>query len=177
MALNLEFTFDPKTYRHYMNGFLSVLHCHHYLCLTTKLARDFEALGGVEILMETVEDTIRPLFDDYIAKNGVNAFKDRILMGMEYYAAMGLGRMKASANEQGGKVQLLRSHVDQGWLKKWGKNDEHINYFTRGYVAAMFAAAVDKPARSFTVTEHESIVTGAKVSVLEVKPAQGGTQE
>ncbi len=171
MALNVDFTFDDKTYRHYMNGFLSVLHCHHYLCLTTKMALDFDVIGGVRILMETAEDTIRPLFDDYISKNRVTSFKDRILMGMEYYAIMGLGRMKVSANEQGGKVQLLRSHVDQGWLKKWGKNDKHINYFTRGYVAAMFAAALDKPARSFTVTELESIVTGDKAGILEVKPA------
>ncbi len=101
MALKVDFTFDEKSYRHYMNGFLSVLHCHHYLCLTTKLAKDFDDIGGVRILTETAEDTIRPLFDDYISKNGVESFKERIMMGMEYYAIMGLGGMKVSANEQG----------------------------------------------------------------------------
>jgi hypothetical protein len=169
MALKVDFTFDEKTYRHYMNGFLSVLHCHHYLCLTTKLALDFDDLGGTRILKEVAEDTMRPLFDDYIRKNGVDSFAERILVGIEYYAVMGLGKMKVSANEQGGKVQLVRSHVDQGWLTKWGKSEAHVNYFTCGYIAAMFAAAVDKPARSVSVTETESIATGSDSSILQVK--------
>jgi hypothetical protein len=169
MALKVDFTFDKKTYRHYMNGFLSVMHCHHYLCLTSKLAMDHDDLGGTIILMEVAEDTIRPLFDDYFQKNGVDSFKDRILIGIEYYSVMGLGKMKVSANETGGQVQLLRSHVDQGWLKKWGKNQEHVNFFTRGYIAAMFAAALDKPARSVEVIETESIVTGSEAGVMAVK--------
>ena len=171
MALKVDFTFDEKTYRHYMNGFLSVLHCHHYLCLTTKLARDFDDLGGIQILKEVAEDTMRPLFDDYILKNGVDSFKEKILVGIEYYAVMGLGKMKVTANEQGGKVQLVRSHVDQGWLTKWGKSEAHINHFSCGYIAAMFAAAVDKPARSVSVTELESIATGGESSILQVKIA------
>ncbi len=171
MALKVDFTFDDKTYRHYMNGFLSVLHCHHYLCLTTKLALDFDDLGGTRILEEVAEDTMRPLFDDYIHKNSVDSFKERILVGIEYYAVMGLGKMKVTANEQGGKVQLVRSHVDQGWLTKWGKSKAHINHFSRGYIAAMFAAAVDKPARSFSVAEEESIATGGESSILQVKIA------
>ena len=169
MALKVDFTFNEKTYRHYMNGFLSVLHCHHYLCLTTKLARDFDDLGGTRILEEVAEDTMRLLFDDYILKNGVDSFKEKILVGIEYYAVMGLGRMKVTANEQGGKVQLVRSHVDQGWLTKWGISEAHINHFSCGYIAAMFAAATDKPARSVSVTEVESIATGGESSILQVK--------
>ncbi len=171
MDLKVDFTFDDKTYRHYMNGFMSVLHCHHYLCLTTKLAKDFDDLGGIQILKEVAEDTIRPLFDDYILKNNVASVEDRISVGVGYYALMGLGKMKVSTNEQGGKVELPRSHVDQGWLKKWGKSEEHVNYFTCGYIAAMFAAATNKPARSFSVIEIESIATGSVASLLEVKTA------
>jgi hypothetical protein len=171
MTLKVDFTFDEKTYRHYMNGFLSVLHCHHYLCLTTKLAMDFDDLGGTRILQEVVEDTMRPLFDDYIQKNNVGSFEEKVSVGIEYYSVMGLGKMKVNANEQGGEVQLLRSHIDQGWLSKWGKSEAHVNYFTCGYIAAMFAAAADKPARSVSVTQNESIATGNESSLLTVKIA------
>ena len=41
MDLDVKFTFDDKSYRHYMNGHESVLHCHHYMTLTTKMAEDF----------------------------------------------------------------------------------------------------------------------------------------
>lgn len=171
MDLKVDFTFDEKTYRHYMNGFMSVLHCHHYLCLTTKLAKDFSDLGGIKILIETTEDTIRPLFDDYITKNNISSFNDKIKVGVGYYSLMGLGKMNVSGNEKGGIVELIRSHVDQGWLKKWGKSDEHVNHFSCGYVAAMFSAATNKPARSFSVVEKNSIATGSETSILEVEIA------
>jgi len=168
MDFKMDFTFDEKNYRHYMNGVMSVLHCHHYLCLTTQLARDFDDIGGIRILEETAEDTTRPLFDDYIEKNGIESFADRMMVGMKYYSTMGLGRMKVAASKSGGDVQLLRSHVDKGWLTKWGKAESHVNHFTCGYIAAMFAAAVQKPARSFKVTEIESIATGGDSSTFKV---------
>ncbi len=168
MTLNVNFTFDEKSYRHYMNGFLSVLHCHHYLCLTTKTAMDFKEINGLQILQETAEDTMRPVFEEYFKKNDVTTVKDKLLVGMRYYAVMGLGKMKATANEQGGEVVLARSHVDQGWLKRWGRNSQPVNFFTRGYIAAMFAAAVGKPARSFAVHEMEAIATGNDYSRFKV---------
>lgn len=170
MTLNMEFSFDEKNYRHYMNGFLSVLHCHHYLCLTTKMAGDYESLGGIRILQEVAEDSMRPLFDDYIQKNGITAIGDKFVVGTEYYSVLGLGKMKMSLNDKGGMVRLLRSHIDQGWKKKWGQHDAHINHFTCGYIAAMFAAATDRPPRSYTVTEIESIVTGKESSLFQVRP-------
>ena len=65
MALNVAFSFDEKNYRHYTNGFLTVMHCHHYITLLSKLARDFDDFGGVQILRESVEDSVRPMIDDY----------------------------------------------------------------------------------------------------------------
>lgn len=144
MELKVDFTFDEKTYRHYMNGFLTVLHCHHYLCLTTKMAEDFSDLNGPGVLAETTEDTMRPLFDSYY-KNDTIDIQEKLFVAAEYYAVMGLGRMTVKAGETGGEVQLLHSHVDKGWLNKWGPHDKPVNHFTRGYIAALFAAAFNKP--------------------------------
>lgn len=157
MTLNVDLNFDKNTYRHTVNGFHTVLHCHHYMSLTTKAAMDYEAIGGVRILAESAEDSMRPVFDDYFAKNAVTDPAKRLEVGAEFYALMGLGKMQVTA---GGDVVLARSHVDQGWIKKWGKAEKSLNHFTCGYVAAMFAAAFDKPARSYSVTETASIVKG-----------------
>ena len=169
MALNMEFTFDDKTYRHYMNGFLTVMHCHHYMTLLTKLAKDFDDIGGTAILKESVEDSIRPLIDDYCAKNNLASFQDRLDVGREYYSVMGMGKMEVSGSEQGGEVTLSRSHVDQGWTKKWGENDAPVNFWTCGYISAMFAAAANKPARSYEVVEESSMVMGNESSKFSVK--------
>jgi hypothetical protein len=169
MALAIKHTFDENTFRHSINGHGFVLHCHHYMSLTTKLAEDFADLGAVRVLAEVAEDTIRPVLESYVKEHGVAAPADRLQVGAEYYSFMGLGTMSASGGPTGGEVKLAHSHVDEGWVQKWGKHDKPVNHFTRGFVAAMFAVAFDKPARSFEVAETASIVMGAPQSALSVK--------
>lgn len=169
MTLEIKHTFDENTFRHFINGHGFVLHCHHYMTLTTKLAEDFADLGAVQVLVECAEDSIRPVLDSYIKEKGITAPAERLQVGAEYYSFMGMGKMVVSGGPTGGEVKLSHSHVDEGWIKKWGKHDKPINHFTRGFVAAMFAAAFDKPARSFEVVETAAIVTGAAESALSVK--------
>ncbi|MDJ0828473.1 MAG: hypothetical protein QNI92_01405 [Desulfobacterales bacterium] len=169
MALEVDLTFDQKTYRHYMNGFLAVLHCHHYMSLLTKLAEDYEDVGGPDILCESVEDSIRPMLDDYFQKHNVGTPEEKLKVGQEYYSVMGMGQMEVMGDEQGGEVVLQRSHVDQGWQKKWGGNiGKPINHWTRGYVAAMFAAAFNRPPRSYQAEEIASIIKGDDTSKFTI---------
>jgi hypothetical protein len=169
--LQVKFTFDENNYRHAVNGHESVLHCHHYMCLTTKVAHQFAKIGGAKILRESAEDSIRPMLDSYIAEHHVKSPEDRLAIGAEYYAVFGMGLMEINGDAESGEVRLLHSHIDEGWIKKFGKSDRPINDFTRGFVAAVFAAAFDKPARSYEVRETASIATGEKVGVLMVRKA------
>jgi hypothetical protein len=171
MALEIKHTFDEKTYRHSINGHEFVLHCHHYMTLTTKLAEDFADLGAVQVLREATEDAIRPVLDSYFAEHGVTSAEERLSVGAEYYAFMGLGLMEVSGTARAGEVRLKHCHVDEGWIKKWGNHNKPINHFTCGFVAALFAAAFSRPARSFNVTETASIVMGAPESVLVASAA------
>jgi hypothetical protein len=166
--LKTNFTFDGKTYRHTMNGYESVLHCHHYMSLTTKLAVDFDDIGGVRILRESAEDSIRPLLDSYYKENGITKAEDRLQIGADYYAVMGLGLMEISGDEKSGKAVLTHSHVDEGWIKKWGKSDKFINHFSCGFISAVFAATYDSPARSYQAEELSSIAVGNEKSVIAV---------
>ncbi len=171
MDLKINHTFDDSTYRHSFNGHVFVLHCHHYLSLTTRVAEDFADIGGTEVLREVAEDSLRPLLDEYIRDNGIGSLAERLEVGAKYYSFMGLGRMEITGSEKGGEVKLLRSHVDEGWRMKWGPHDKPVNHFTCGYVAAVFAAASGRPARSFRVTEKATIVAGAPIGVLAVAAA------
>ncbi|MDD1719806.1 MAG: hypothetical protein LUQ25_07085 [Methanoregulaceae archaeon] len=171
MTLEIKHTFDEKNFRHYLNGFNMVLHCHHYMSLTTKLAIDFDDIGGTRILSESAEDSVRPLLEDYIRNHKISG-DERLRIGAEFYSLMGMGKMEISGNAGAGNVKLQKSHVDSGWLKKWGNHDNPVNYFTRGYIAAVFGASFDKPARSYRVTENEAIVAGANTSSFTVEMVQ-----
>jgi hypothetical protein len=167
--LELEHEFDATSRRHYLNGVLSVLHCHHYSTLYTQLAEDCGMLDGRRLLFECAEDAFLEVLASYYRAKGIGKVADRIEIAQQYFAAMGLGSMSVIyAGPDAGLVHLTRSHVDEGWIKKWGKRAEPVNYIGRGYVAALFSAVFGRSARSYTVSEGKSIVSGEELSELGV---------
>ncbi|MGB9080040.1 MAG: hypothetical protein WCD00_01995 [Desulfuromonadaceae bacterium] len=157
MSLKLDFSLDNETFRHYINGHAVVMHSHHYLALITKLAEEFGDIGGPQLLMDVVEESMWAVLDDYVRKNGQTTPLQRCTVGREYYSVYGLGKMKVAGTEKGGEVCLIRSHIDEGWIKKWGAHSKPINHFTCGYIAALFAVTFNKPVKSYTVIETKSM--------------------
>ena len=168
MALDLEFSFDEQTYRKRMNGFDIVGHSHNLMCIVVKLAEKFDDFGGTRILAESAEDAFRPIFDDYIKKHGLPAGQERLQMAADFFDTTGMGLMNSTGTADGGEVTLTRSHVDEGWTSKFGKADHPLNYFACGFIAAMFACAFDKPARSYQVKETTSMAMGNEQNSFSV---------
>ena len=161
--------FDRKRCRHILNGKVHVLHCHHYATLYSRLADDCGMLDGKKLLAEVAEDTFTDLLSGYFKEHCIKNIADRIAIAEQYYAATGLGQMKVlCAGYESGEVELLHSHLDEGWIKKWEKKENPVNFMTCGYIAAMFNAVFELPRRSFRVKEMEGIVTGAERSKFNV---------
>jgi hypothetical protein len=160
--LVLERHFDPRSCRHTINGKVFVLHCHHYMSLYSQLAIDCGLLDGKKLLAEVAEDTFYEILCDYYRAHELTGIEDRISIAEQYYAVMGMGKMRVIyLGSDSAEVELAHSHADQGWLKKWGKADFPVNYFTCGYVAALLSAVLGSPPRAFSVSESASLVTGA----------------
>lgn len=162
-------SFDPVRSRHSINGVTHVLHCHHYLTLYTQLAEDCAFLDGRKLLREVCEDTFYGVLSAYYEENGIHSPEARIAIGEQYFSFSGLGQMKVTcAGCGGGEVELSASHVDAGWIRKWGQRDHAVNYITCGYLAALFAAVYGTGRRSYLVNETASIVNGAPCSRFTV---------
>lgn len=175
MAINrkteliIDRRFDPNRCQHTINGRVHVLHCHHYLSLYTQLAEDCGMLDARKLLTEVAEDTFYEVLADYYREHGLESVADRITIAEQYYALTGLGQMRVlAAGRDSGEVELLHSHADGGWIKKWGKREKPVNYITCGYIAALFAAIFGLPSRSFAAMETASIVSGAERSEFVV---------
>jgi predicted hydrocarbon binding protein len=168
--LKNEHKFDSKRKRHYLNNFLTVLHCHHYATLFTQLALDAKDLvDGTQILKETTEDVFFEVLSDYYKKNGITDTKERMDIASQMFSAVGMGKMDiVSGDDNGGEIEMPLAYVDEGWIKKWGKFKEPVNYIGAGYVCGMFAAVFDKPLRTYNVTETQSRVMGADKSHFKV---------
>lgn len=164
--LILEKKFDKRTTRHYMNGQLTVLHCHHYSTLYTQLAID---AGETKLLTEVSESTFYNVLTDYFENHTISNLADRVSIACQYYSAMGLGVLEViSMGENSGEIKLPYSHLDKGWITKWGIYDKPVNYISAGYINAMFSAVMNKPMNSFDALEISSIVKGDEFSLFKV---------
>jgi hypothetical protein len=167
LVLNREF--DAQSCRHRIDGNTTVLHCHHYATLYTQLAMDCGMLDATALLAECAEDAWEKFLRDYYQAQGITGLADRITLAEQTYAAAGLGKMRITcAGPESGEVTLEHSHVDEGWLKKWGAHDKPVNYIGAGFIAGAFAAIFDRPTRSFMAIETVGIVTGAPRSHFTV---------
>lgn len=168
MSLQLDFTMDDDSFRHFLNGHGVVMHSHHYLTLITKLVEELPEADGRQLLMEVVEGSMREIFDDYLRQHGLTSSEERLTVGQEYYAVFGLGKLQAEGDADGGEVRITSSHLDEGWIRKWGERQAPVNHFTCGYIAAMFAAAFGTPPGSYRVSETASMVSGAAEGRFQV---------
>ena len=164
----IDHKFDPITNRHYMNGFCTVLHCHHYATLYTQLADDAEEFKGVQLIKEAAEDTFHEVLEDYYQKHEIEDIEDKVTIAEQYWQAVGMGLIRFTAIGKYACTAVMEySHIDDGWLKKWGSRDKPVNFFTCGFVAAVAALANEKPVRSFKVKEPKGLVCGDEVSAFK----------
>ena len=157
--------FDPERCRHADNGLQTVLHCHHYASLYCQLADDAEQFNGRDLLKRASEMAFWEVLEKYFRDNHVNELDERIALVEEYWSFSGFGTLKFDhVGELSAAAHMDHSHVDEGWIKKWGQRDKPVNFIGQGYVAAAMAAVHDLPVGSYTVYETQSIVSGADSS-------------
>ncbi len=159
--------FDPQSKRHYVNGTLSVLHCHHYSSLYSQLALD---ANETDLLKDSARESFKETLCRYFATYDVpDNLQGKIALCCQYYAILGLGKMKVIfLGDNSGEVELLHSHIDNGWLKKWGIYDKPVNYISGGFIEAMFELVLDLADGSFNAVETKSIVMGDETSQFTV---------
>jgi hypothetical protein len=167
---NIEYDhyFDKKSNRHYINGILSVLHCHHYTCLYTQLALD---AGETALLKECARESFRELLEHYFSTHStITTLEEKVSIASQYYSLLGLGKLEVEfIGKYSGAVQLPYSHTDSGWIKKWGVYVKAVNYISGGYIEALFEVCLAMPAGSFAAEETQSIVMGADRSIFKVR--------
>jgi len=105
------------------------------------------------------------VLDNYFQQKCVDTVNEKVALAEQYWQVVGMGLISFTAIGKYAATAVMEySHLDEGWLKKWGGRDKPVNFFTCGYVAAVAALLNNKSPRSFTVKEIKSLVAGDDVS-------------
>lgn len=160
--------FDTRRNFQYVNDEPSVLHCHHYATLFTKLAIDKKDLQGPQLLSDSMEDSIFLVLKKYFIRNEITSTDLKIEAAEDYFSKMGMGKVSIQYDKNNGSARMTKSHIDEGWIKKWNRTDFPVNFMGCGFLAAVFSVVSGLPVRSFSVTENKSIVMGSPVSEFSI---------
>ncbi len=168
IEFEIDHVFDSNKNRHYMNGVCTVLHCHHYATLYTQLADTATLFKGKQLLTEAAEETFYEVLNNYYLQKQINTVETKIWIAEEYWQTVGMGLIHfTGAGKFTVFAEMDYSHLDEGWLKKWGSREKPVNFITSGFVAAVASLINDKPIRSFMVNETKSLVCGDEVSAFK----------
>ena len=168
LELELDHKFDPVSNRHYLNGVCTVLHCHHYASLYTQLADVADNFNGKQLLYNTAEETFYEVLKNYFQQKRIDEVEDKVTIAEQYWQAVGMGLIRfISIGKYNATAEMEYSHMDEGWLKKWGSRDKPVNFITEGFVAAVIALVNNKPIRSFAVHETAALVRGDEASIFK----------
>lgn len=167
-----EQRFDRRRMFQYVNDEPSVLHCHHYATLFTRVALGQREHDGPKLLADAAEEAFFLVLTKYFIKNSVGGAAERIAAAEELCGLIGLGSLTLDIQEGGGSARMPHAHVDEGWVKKWGKSEEVVNFIGHGYIAAACSAIFDKPMQSYRVNETASIVRGDTESKFSILPSE-----
>ncbi|MBI5512031.1 MAG: hypothetical protein HY903_25005 [Deltaproteobacteria bacterium] len=165
----IDHKFDRRKCRHTMGDVPMVLHCHHYTSNYLRLADDAKDMNGKAIMCKASEAAFLPVFKSYFAQHQIHDLAERVGLIEEYWRMSGMGLLQFERiGAMSAMVRMPRSHADEGWVKKWGKRKDPINFIGQGYLMAAMAAIFDESAGSFSVTETQSIVSGAEASLFTI---------
>jgi hypothetical protein len=168
--LQLDHRFDRTSKKHYVNDWNTVLHCHHYSSLFTELAICTSGMDGTKKLVQAGEKVFAAWLSQYYSNRKVSAIRDRIDIAEQYWKSMGMGLIEiVSSTETVGSATMEYSHLDAGWLSKFGAFNSPVNFFTQGFLAGAFSAIYDKPLGSYVVDESKSLVKGDAVSQFDIR--------
>jgi predicted hydrocarbon binding protein len=168
-TLKVKHTFDPIRNRHYLNNVTSVFHCHHYSTLYTQLAEDADFIDGKKILFDVSEENFYKVLKEYYQQNDIKEIEDQIKIAEDYWAFVGMGNLKITAlGDAVGFAEMKYSHLDSGWIKKWGNSSKPVNHVTRGFLAAVWSLINDELLKSYDVIEIDSIAMGSEKSTFQI---------
>ncbi len=166
--MKFEQVFDPQRCLQYVNNETSVLHCHHYATLFTHLALNMKDVDGPAKLSRSMEEAFYLILRKYFISEEIVNEAERIDTARQYCALTGMGTITLNLNRGGGTAVMNHSHVDEGWLKKWGPASGPVNFIGQGMIAAIAAAVYNQTVGSYTVRETASIAAGQSSSTFEI---------
>ncbi len=146
MRTNPRPAYDEKSGHHLLNNHSVLLHCNHFNVELQNTILLPEYIPGFDIQFRAAAETAFSLLAACFP-GGIRDEAGRILeLAGELYQTMGLGLLDLSTlSADGGSVDSMHSHYDQGWQIRFNQTEPRAHVFTQGYIAGVLSFIYNRP--------------------------------
>ena len=163
-----ESTYDKQTHAYRVGEEPLVFHCHHYnLFLQNTIEDGGDFYDAEKLQVQSAE---------HVVYHQLKALESKgITLGdiLQVYSDAGFGKLSFEVmKEEGGLVTSSSEHYGVGYISKYDPRkpeESGVSYFTRGFIAAVFAFMYQKPLYSYEVTQTECFSKGDTRAAFEVQ--------
>jgi hypothetical protein len=180
----LRGTFHKDRNAYIASGQPAIFHCHHYNCFLQATILDTSAyLPGIkDMLVDVAQEIAYSQFSSYYSENDMSEAEKKAAAA-DYFRFAGFGVINLDdISADGGVVRTSSDHYGVGWLSKFGKNNEPVSFFTRGYLAGVCEAIFGLALGSMDCDQTTCIAMGddkstfgvaASARLKDLKPSVG----
>lgn len=153
-----DYAFDVEHGALYIGDEAMVFHCHHYMNYLLRSILDADYIDSPRFIIGAAADAV------YHQLTHLCRDKDStqsLQIAQEIYQNFGFGLLDLSSmNQQGIELQTTHSFFSKSWVMKFGPADRPIDFYTSGFLAAVYAYVYEIPLEHIHAEQTHCMASG-----------------
>ena len=141
-----------------IGGEAMIFHCHHYVINLQKTILDVEYIQGKLFLIGSAADAVYCQLTNLCDGLSIDESKK---MAEDIYKTFGYGLVDLSSMDENGiELSTSNSFFSKTWQEKFGESDKPVDYYTSGFLAAVYAVLYKKELKNIYADQIECMTCG-----------------
>ena len=162
-----KYAFDQEHNYLEIGGEAMIFHCHHYMINLQRTILDADYIESTLFLIGSAADALYSQLTNLCQGLSVEASKE---MAQDIYKTFGYGLIDLSGmDEKGGEFTTTHSFFSKTWALKYGKSEKPVDYYTAGFLAAVYAVIFHKNLQDVNARQTKCMACGDAHNSFEVQ--------
>ena len=154
-----NYKFDEEHNYLEIGGEAMIFHCHHYITNLQRTILDAEYIDSQLFLIGSAADAVYNQLTNLC--DGLSLEESKI-MAQDIYKTFGYGLIDLSdMDESGIELKTTKSFFSKTWELKFGKSAKPVDYYTAGFLAAVYAVLYNKELKDINAVQTTCMACGS----------------
>ncbi|MFA6143928.1 MAG: hypothetical protein WCW84_06400 [Sulfurimonas sp.] len=166
-----QFSFDVEHNYIEVAGEAMIFHCHHYMNYLQRSILDAEYIESHLFLIGAAADSVYNQLATLCVGLDIESSKR---LAEQMYKTFGYGLIDLSTMDENGiELQTDKSFFSQTWQMKFGASKKPVDYYTTGYLAAVYAVLYNKSLKEIEAMQVSCMACGDQFNKHSIRSGKG----